>query len=152
MPPVHTGFKTGGTTMAEVAIFHGPRNLAVVAGSAELSLADLVHRDPTRTGFRLEADIDMANGALKADAMKPVRIDDGRHTLPFRAHVNDHIPVFGPSRSKRHEDHHDQCEPLQLYSAPHCFGTKAPLLMALEDCGETLWQRLHSVSGNDTAP
>lgn len=63
--------------MAEVTIFRRPGDLSVVTGTAILPLADFVHRYSTGTSLGLESDVDMANRALKADAMKPVREDYG---------------------------------------------------------------------------
>src|SRR5689334_24346909 len=126
--------------MAQVAALRAPGDLAVVAHAAELSLGDVGHQDVVRAGAHLEAELAVAHPALEADAVEPVREHHRAHAGGVGALVDHHVAVFG-ARCDGPDEHGDE---RRAYERPAPGVHFAAL--------GVLWQRMHSVSGNDTAP
>jgi hypothetical protein len=100
--------------MAELAVFHRPGNLAIMAGTAKLATDDLGHIDLVATGFELEAEVGMTNLALKTDAVKPMGKDGRPHTGGIGKVVYDNIAIFGmcawaEKRKQVHEEADAEC-------------------------------------------
>lgn len=81
--------------MTELAVFDRPCDIAIVAGTAVLTINDLDHVYFIRTGLECEAQITVADLAAKTDAMKPVWKHYRPHASIFREFVDDDIAVFG---------------------------------------------------------
>ena len=81
--------------MAQIAFLGSPRDLVVMAGTAEFSIPDFCHGYITATRAHLESDFSVAYVARVADTMKPVWEDHWAHTGFFRSLVDYHISVFG---------------------------------------------------------
>ena len=96
MTSFYARFEPTHATVAQVATLNWPGDVAIVAGTAEFSLADLVHRDAIASSFHLDTEIDVTYGALVADSMEPVRVDDRRHFLGFGFFIDNDIGIFRP--------------------------------------------------------
>src|SRR6185369_1353930 len=125
--------------MAEIAALRAPGDLAVVAHAAEPPLRDVGHQDVVRAGAHLEAELAVAHAALEPDAVEPVRKHDGANAAGVGALVDHHVAVLGAHRSGRGERRGERRADERV--APDHFAVLG-----------VLWQRMHSVSGNDTAP
>jgi hypothetical protein len=82
----------------------GPRDLAVVAHPAELAVDDLLHGDHVGTGAHAETQFRVAHLAAEADAVEPVREDDGPHALGLGPMVEHDVAVLGGRRKGRRRE------------------------------------------------
>ena len=84
--------------MAKVTILKSPGYSAIMAHSAEFSRRHIVHSNIVRTGPHFEAQLIMTNFAAKANAMEPVRIDDGAHACGIGITIQNDICIFRERR------------------------------------------------------
>jgi hypothetical protein len=66
-----------------------------MARAAKLSIYDICHEHIVGAGAHLEADLGVANRAVVADAMEPVRENHRTHACFFRPFVEYHIAILG---------------------------------------------------------
>ena len=85
--------------MAQIAGFRRPGYFPVMARTAILSLADLIHRDVIAARLRLEAKVYVADGALEPHSVKPMRKYNWRHPFPLGLLVDDDVAVLRPNNS-----------------------------------------------------
>jgi hypothetical protein len=80
--------------MAQVATLAGPRDIAVVAGAAMLTVDDAEHGDVIAAGFGNKTKIAMADLTAVPDAVEPMWEDDGGRAVGVAAAIHDHIAVL----------------------------------------------------------
>lgn len=83
MPAEDAGWQAAFARMTQVAVFHGPRDGPVVAHTAKTAFHDVVHLHLIGSGAHLEAELEMADLAAEANAMKPVRENNRAHSFLF---------------------------------------------------------------------
>jgi hypothetical protein len=92
---VYSALQSGESGVAQIAVFRPPRDLVVMARAAKLSIYDICHEHIVGAGAHLEADLGVANRAVVADAMEPVRENHRTHACFFRPFVEYHIAILG---------------------------------------------------------
>jgi hypothetical protein len=81
--------------MAKVTVFYRPGHIAIVTGTAILTVDYAQHVDGVPACLELEAEISMADFAAKSNSVKPVRKDDGAHAGIIRELVYYDVTIFG---------------------------------------------------------
>ena len=84
--------------MTQVAVLGRPRDLPVMASTAEFTVGNFLHGHIIRPGLHLEAQFTMTNPALVTNTMKPVRKYNRPHALRIRTFVQYDIGVFSQDR------------------------------------------------------
>ena len=77
------GLGAGFAGMTDIAGFHRPGDLAIVAGAAILAIDNFQHIDIVSARFELETQVGMADLAAKTDTVKPVRENHWPHAGLF---------------------------------------------------------------------
>lgn len=146
--------------MTVVALIGRPGDIPVMARSAKPPFNDVGHFEIVAADTHLESKLGVTDFAAETDAVKPVWENDRPHTFFFRPPVENHVAIFGGGRRNDPHQGHDQQEKRPDCCATAHLGGTAPAGIAIGSDGliglspglETLWQRKHSVSGNETAP
>ena len=66
-----------------------------MTGTTEGPIGDLVHCRLGCSNTHLESELRMADPALVSNTVKPVRKDDGPHTLNFGLTIQNHVSILG---------------------------------------------------------
>lgn len=91
---MHLRLGTGLTGVAEVTVFGGPGDIAIVAGATELTIDNFQHVDLVAAGLKLEAQVRMTDLATESNTVKPMGKDSRPHTRLIRVVINYDITVF----------------------------------------------------------
>lgn len=106
MSSEYATLQPGFPRMTEIAVFHRPCDLTIVAHATEAAVDNVGHSDVVRSHAHLKTQLVMANLAAKANPVKPVRKYDGTHTLLLGITIQDDVSVFRTG----HRRHRQGCE------------------------------------------
>ena len=84
--------------MTQVAIIDRPCDLAIMAGTTEFSVGNLFHAHIVGTHPHLESEFHMANPALEANTVKPVRKYNGPDAFLLRTPVKHDVGILRSQR------------------------------------------------------
>lgn len=85
---------TGQCRMAQATIINRPGNITIMASTTEFSLDNFIHGDIICPGPHLETELCMADPALKANSVKPVREYNRPLSFLFSPLIKNDISIF----------------------------------------------------------
>jgi hypothetical protein len=96
MPAYDPAWQTGFAGMAQLAVFHRPGNLSIVAHPTEFTIDDSVHGNVIRSRPHFETQLMMTDFAAKTHPVEPMRKNNRSHALLLSSFVENHIAILCP--------------------------------------------------------